>query len=418
MGRGVKFKRLQHVSEDNDSIRFEQRGCWLDDLAVFSGFVAITAAFATTAAATRVLIEFFRLSSAVLFLLVIFLLIFRSGEFRRFGLVAFLFSAVLIAYGFAASLINNSFGVVEEGFFRDCLLILAFVYVFSRSPEVIVSQRVGRLIVAYGAVVLFLTVSGGGLEVSYPPKFNFEYNALYLDRSVEYSQGISKFYGFIAVVAAYLSVRDAVFLKSASYAFVTLLFLGLSVLGGARGDSVAAALIALGCMLVQGKGIKKIAILVAISALIVFFLTRVDINDLVFFSRLKGLDGGLGAREVLYSKGYELIASEAMCSIFGCGFGYYQHHFALLPSYYPHNFFIELAIVYGVPISVTIILFSIYGLFIIFRKELSGNGLFLIILLFFFLIQLKSGTLLNAWWLMAGVSVLCAKSLCHMVGSR
>lgn len=390
---------------------------WLEDSAVFFGFVMITIAFATTTSVTRPLIESVRLISIGGFFFSVFTILLRDSGVRRSGLVSLVVALSFLLYGLILAVLNGGIAIVEQDFFRDMLLILSFVFVFSRVDKNVISVRAAGLILFYGVLVVFFTVLGGGLDLTYPPRFVFDYSLLARDRAVEYSQGVSKFYGLMAIIAGFFGAHEKSRMKALAYIALAFVFIALCALGGARGDSLSAILITLLYMLLLGQRNARMAVLVALVLSFFVVVPGLDLNDLVLFSRLQAMDGGLGVRADLYGLAYDLIAGELTCSSVGCGFGYYQYYFGFLPAYYPHNFFLELAIVYGVPLSLLLVLLALYGVYADYRLNKKGNRLFILVVLYLLAIQLKSGTLLGAWWLMAALFFFCGKAIFSLKGA-
>ncbi len=399
---------------DNDAVNSSELNSgkpWAEDVAVFFGFVATTVSFATTTLATRVVVELTRYASISIFFLIILALLFRERRIRRSRGVAVMLCILVISYGLALSVLNGGYEIVQADLLRDTLLIIAFSLVFSGSQDRIISDRLAKIILFYGVFFFFITIFLGGLDLSYPPKFVFEYSADLLGRATEYSQGVSKFYGFMAIISGFLSVKACRPSISFGYLVLTLLFISLSALGGARGDSVAAIVIVMIFVFAFGGRQLKSAV-VGLVIFSVFLLSSVfEVSDFVLFSRLQGLDDGLGPRGDLYRMAYELISGQYFCSFFGCGFGYFQNHFNLAPGYYPHNLFLELAIVYGIPLSVFFLMVVGYAVYVDVRRNGAANILFYLVLFYLFIIQLKSGTLLGAWWLMAGFVCLSSRAV-------
>ncbi|WP_157277039.1 hypothetical protein [Thauera aminoaromatica] len=393
---------------------FESKEVLFRDAAIVFAFLSVTIAFATTTNSSRVAIEFVRILSVLALFAVVAVLAFKDQRVQRSTLLAIGLFALFFLYGLVLAVGNGGLVYIEESLLRDFLLTAVLVYVFSKNSREIVSERAAKFIISSGVFVVALTIYYSGLDFSYPPRFHFEYSSNLLDRTTAYSQGVSKFYGLLALVSAYLSVKAFDATRVLFYVVMMLFFLMLSALGGARGDSLAAIFLALGYVFVFGKISQRFILMGLASLLFGYLAFSLSFSDFTLVARLQSLDGGMGAREDLYLKALELVGSNSTCSYFGCGFAYFQKYYGLGAAYYPHNFFLELVIVFGIPLSLILIALAIGGVIVDGGEYRSRNHLFLLVLGFFFLIQLKSGALLSAWWLMAGVFWLGSRALSSM----
>lgn len=386
-----------------DASRTYPASAVMQQVGILLAFVVTTIGFATTTNSSRVVIELFRLGCLGLLVFSALFVVFRESGVSARPIRVIMVAACMLAYGLLLATINGGLSVVQPTLLRDSILLLLFAYLVARGGRCVVSRRVAKACVGYGVLVTALTLAADGLVLSYPPRFVFEYTALMLDRSAAYSQGISKFYGFVAIPSAYIAVTAPRLAEKAIYGAAAFLFLLLSALGGARGDSVAAVFIVAVCVLFCGSKESRIVVAGLLVVLIVAIISTVDLSDFVIFSRFAALDGGLGAREALYADALRLIGVEASCAYLGCGFGFFQNYYGYSAGSYPHNFLLEMAIVFGVPLTLLILLFAGVGLWCDLRSKGAENGVFALIVGFAFLVQMKSGTLLSAWWLMAGV---------------
>ena len=399
---------------DNSRRLLDTYTLWLRDSAVVFAFISVTIAFATTTSGARELIEIGRNLSASCLFLVIGVLAFRDQRIQRstlIGLAAYLF---FVCYGITLAVFKGGLVFIVETMFRDILLTIALIYIFSKGTGDIVSEKAAQLMIAFGFLIVGITIYYNGLDLSYPPRFSFEYSSISREGVTVYSQGVSKFYGLFAVISAYLSVNTKNFYHATLYALAMVFFLFLSALGGARGDAVSALFLALGYFFLKGRNSLRLLFLAVIFIILLFLAARLNFDDFILISRLQNLNNGFGAREYLFLQAADLISSQWDCLYFGCGFGYFQKYYGLSAGYYPHNFFLELIIVYGLPLSLFLAFFTIYGIVLDKSESSVKNTLFYLITLLFLLIQLKSGTLLAAWWLIASISFLAAKSLIGM----
>lgn len=373
------------------------------DLAIIAGFVAITIAHATTTSSSRFVYETIRLVCVLVLAVSVLFLVQRQNGFTRHFLLSAAFLAIFLTYGVVRALATGSLGIVEAGIGRDVLLIFCLAYLFSQGYRAPVSDFVGLAIIVYGVCVLVVTMLSGGFTFSYPPRFVFEYEEAVRNAQIGYSQGVSKFFGYVAVVAGYFAVRSLERVRILLFSLLTVLFLLLSALGGARGDSLAAIFIVISYGLFFGSAHGRSLLLLLCGLVGAWLWFSVDVGDFALLRRLSALDGGLGTRDVLYSMAIELIGVEPVCSYFGCGFAYFQHYYGLNPGSYPHNFFLELGVVFGVPLSIFLLVMWCLGFVKVISLQESESALYFLIFFYSFLLQLKSGTLLGAWWLMAAM---------------
>lgn len=270
-----------------------------------------------------------------------------------------------------------------------------------------------KWLIAYVSAGLIFTVIVGGFILEFPPRFIFEYAAIFHNvKTVEHSQEISRFFGLGGILCMYVvSKRNDVWLSALIFIF-GLIFLVLSLIGGARGDSVFAVVVAFTCLYFR-YGIRMfIPILIAYLILLI----SIDdvgllVEDFLILQRLMelGVDE-LGYRDRLLIMSIELIAENPRCLVIGCGFSFFQLYHGVELGWHPHNFIAELIIVYGLPLSLLFAFFTSLGVFYHWRK-VGGVDLFLVIFAYYFLVSLKSGSLMGHWFLMIGIAYFISLSL-------
>jgi hypothetical protein len=196
-----------------------------------------------------------------------------------------------------------------------------------------------------------------------------------------------------------------------------LLFSGLS---GARGDFIVGTVI-LGTMLILKLKFRSICLLACIFVVLgIGMLDRFGlvIEELIIFRRMAAVVMGetFGGRDILFSQALDLVSSQSICMILGCGFNFFQVYYGYSFGMYPHNTFLEILITFGLILGLPIIIFTIwgvgYGLFTYYRDK------FLFWLFLYFLgVSLKSGSLVG----MTGIPVIiffaylgiCASKAAH-----
>jgi len=371
------------------------------EVSLFLAFFVTTIGLATTTHSSRFVIEMGRQVGVVLLIVLFFGLVWLDHGFKRSALLGVVANVGLWAFGLFLAVLNGSVDLVSPTLIRDVSLGLVFLYFLSSSDSLPVSRLMAWLVLIYGALVFLLTVIVGGFEFSYPPRFYFEYSSDLVEKNVVYSQGVSKFYVFAAIAAIYLVFKESCRWLSIGLGFFTVIFLLLSLLGGARGDSVFGLFLVLCFVFSQLSGVGRFVFLGIVVVILFLAGGAVSFEDFALYERFVALDGGIGPRQILYEQAVALLRSDGVCLTFGCGFGYFQHYYGYFAGSYPHNIFLELGIVFGVPLALLIVAASGYGVLSFLKSRVSGGGF--IVLLFFYLafIQMKSGTIVSAWLLNA-----------------
>lgn len=393
-------------------------GAALQQVGIFAAFILTTIGLATTTNSSRALVEVIRLGSTVLLVGVSFILVLQEKAVSRFVSRAMLAGGLLLSYGVFLAVLKGGVSIIQENLIRDLVLMTAFIYLVAKGCNVVLSEMVAHLCVWYGLIVVALTILSGGLVLDYPPQFILEYAATSLDRTSGYSQGISRFYGFSAIPAAFIAVTATGLKSRIFFGISAFVFLALSALGGARGDSVAALFVVALCVVFYGSGRGRLLVALMVFCFTVILFSFIDYTDFALFNRFMALDGGIGSREMLYRDALRLIGERPDCAYFGCGFGFFQKYYGYAAGNYPHNFILESVIVFGIPLTLTLAVLLFVGLFNELKSEISSNGLFVLVLIFALFVQLKSGTILTAWLLMGGVIYYVARGFSFLLMSR
>ena len=250
--------------------------------------------------------------------------------------------------------------------------------------------------------LIFLTLDGYNFD-----NFTFDFETeIYQNKIItpQYSQQLTKIFFLASFTSLYL-YKEVTIKKNPIMFFwyfaAFIFFLFFAFQGGARGEALFGLLILL-CMLLDNikKNFKKVLIFFfLINVLIFFFLIILTDNiifeDLLVFRRIKVLfDGHFGLRDELIKLSLNLLYNEPKCLILGCGFSFFQDYYGFNYGMYPHNVILEFVITYGLLISIVIFSLLFIGLKnIIFSK--SKILLIDIFVIYFFLIMLKSGTLIS-----------------------
>ncbi len=367
---------------------------------VISYLILVTISLLTTSNESRPIIELIRICAAggVIISFVI-PLIYKSSTYKyqkkinRVTAIGVAFFGGYIIYGLTISMINNSFRIISETIILDVVVISIGILIFSTKSRFLFSVAVIKYFLIYIVCGLIITIISNGIDLSFPPHFIFSYS----DRS--YSQGASKFFGLGAIAAAYLISIYKSKKAIASLFFLATIFLFLSFLGGARGDSVLAFIVVLGFWLVK----KPMQFIIAVMGIIVIAL--ISINDWSFLESFKIFQrlvntGDYGERDLLITQSVSLLIQNPSCLILGCGFGYFQYFNGFEPGLYPHNAIMESIITFGIPLTVFFSITVAIGI----KKYLSNPRLpkaFLLFYAYIFLVGLKSGSITSSWMLIS-----------------
>lgn len=365
---------------------------------LFLFFVATTISFATTTYASRMVIEVLRALSLAGMVICISFNLLLFARLRLTTLFASLAMALLVIYGLLLAAFNGGLHTSFEGLALDLLIIAAGIIAFSIQDGAIISRGMAIKLLWYSVFMLLLTAVSGGIRLSVPPEFNFEYLSMVQEGLVRYSQGMSKFFGISAVCAIFLAFeRQDVMGRSLLY-LLALLFVLLSFLGGSRGDSLAVAVMLLGYTLYKAP--HYTIYVAAVAVFLPAVLSRVvALEDITIISRLLALKDNLGMRDVLLNDVVNLLKSRPDCLISGCGYDYFQSHFNYAAGLYPHNYIAESIVVFGLPLTASLFYAAFFGVLIFRRANSSAPDAIPMIFVFYIIIGLKGGSLTSDWFL-------------------
>ena len=324
---------------------------------------------------------------------------------------------VLFVYGFLLSVIYGGWGTAISDVPETLVLVSAGIFAFSFRGQPVLSRE-ATAIVLFAVAVLALNLATGGIVLGMPPRYSFSFHLYATGVEVAYGQGVTKFFAIAAIMSAYLlSIQGARF-RRIILLVLTLVFIGLSLLGGARGD-------ALGLLLTLFVAyFPKAPVKVIVAGVGLYFLGFAILSlvphseDLVLYSRMQSvLSGSIGVRETLYGDAWELLTSNGKCFVFGCGFNYFQLALAYEVGMYPHNFLLEYALVWGAPITFIIVSLFALGMFadLVLRRQFDGFFLITVYLTFIFL---KSGTVVSGGLFLVGFFYYAARGVLVLTGVR
>lgn len=367
---------------------------------IFSFFIMISIGYISTNNYSRFFIEPIRLISEIGVIFYLTLILYKSKLHHKhlIGLSLYVF---LLAIGITHAMLNESIEIGSTGLLVNAIITVCGILLLGYQDSNICSIRFAKWFFVYVSAGTLLMVLIGGLEFTPVPHFNFDYEAGVNSMETLYSQEMSKFFGFGAMAAAFLAINDrGRWMKYLYFSFV-LVFLLLSLLGGARGDSIFALVLVISYLVISNsiRGLLWLG-----SILLIFYIGIGDwsgIDNFQIFQRMSGLDGDFGQRDVLLAQSFELLLKEPVCMVFGCGLGYFQSYFGYPFGMYPHNVLVESFIVFGVPISLAFIFIVSCGVWRYYRDS-RGADLLVLFFIYSMLIRLKSGAVFGDWFFTAG----------------
>lgn len=386
----------------------KQRNINSVQIGFFAMFVMLTIGDLTTNNLSRLIIEPVRYI-AIVFTMITMIIVFRTQRLSKKTLISLGLYTLILVWGLILSSIN---GASDIGFFElevNALVTLSGLYIYSSIDSRSVSYSHNGFYIYYIIFGIIATVAIGGLEIGLPPQFVYEYSNKILEADISYSQGISRFFGFGVLIAVYAASEHAVFkIKLILYLFASI-FMFLSFLGGARGDSVF-AFVLICIYLVYKYHVRFIILMIFISAMMYFTVNSwLFLEDFVIFERLADR-GDYGMRDILLNQVYDLLILEPRCIFIGCGFGYFQTFYGYEAGLYPHNFIAESLVIFGLPFVMILFSISLRGISL-YINEVKKIDLFIILFAYVFLIGMKSGSVLGSWFLMIWLGFFCGMNL-------
>lgn len=382
---------------------------WLS-VAVALYMIATTVSYASTTLTSRAFIEpvrFLALAGATGVVIVVLLTRLRLARTVVLATVVFL---VALCYGLALAAANGGMIHVANQLYADVVLTLVGIFLFSSLQNGILSRQAVLLYLLFASGVFVLTVATGGFTMTYPPQFTFEYWASETGQGIYHSQGISKFFGLAGIAAIFLAFATRSRVGRLAFFVICFGALGLSLIGGARGDSVAAALVVLLYSIYRSPG-SLLLWIVGIAVAVLLLKGTVLLEDFMIFNRLMSIQEDAGVRGTLLQQATLLLAERPDCLTVGCGFGFFQSYFDRESGMHPHNIYLEALIVWGVPIVLMAVVLGVSGLVAYGRRIRGKADAFLLFYAYFMLVFLKSGTVLAAWFVVAGAVSFMATAL-------
>lgn len=373
-------------------------------IALFLFIVSSTLTWGSTSVFSYELFRYIRLSCALLFCMTFFIVILKNPRINITTSYSIMILISLFIFGIGNAVIqNNQIENLGEMIF-NWLMIFALTYlIFLYDPKY--NFALSLMIIMYALLVLCVTVLTGGLAFTPAPYFVMEYLSQKegVDYIINYSQGITKIFGFTAIVAFYVFTSSKSLFKKWVFLSFAIFFLCLSAIGGARGDfTLVLAIFVL--ILLKDKSYWLLVVTSSvIFGLIVLISTLIDVQGLTLFERFTRVDVAASYRLGLLVDALTLLSQSPDCLVFGCGFNYFQSYFDYSIDLHPHNIFVEYVIVFGGGVAIASIAIALFGLYK-FRHAGGSLGLLSPLFIFFLLIGLKSGTLVSSWFAMAYIA--------------
>ena len=367
---------------------------------IFSFFIMISVGYVSTNNYSRSFIEPLRLASEIGVILSLAIIFSTSKLCHRHltGLTLYIFSLVI---GISRAVLNGTIEIGSTSLLVNVIITVCGILLLSYQSSNICSIKFAKLFIVYISAGFLLTIFIGGLEFTPIPHFNFDYEAGLNSMETLYSQEMSRFFGFGAMAAAFLAINAGGKWVKYFYFSLVLLFLLLSLLGGARGDSIFALVLVIAYLAISNsiRGLLWLGLI-----LFILYIGARDwsgINNFQVFQRMSGLNGDFGQRDVLLAQSFDLLLKEPTCMVFGCGLGYFQSYFGYPFGMYPHNVLMESFIVFGVPITLAFIFIASGGVWQYYRNS-RGADLLVLLFIYSMLVRLKSGALFGDWFSNAG----------------
>ncbi|MFN4081711.1 MAG: hypothetical protein ACK4NS_12495 [Saprospiraceae bacterium] len=386
----------------------------LERLSLYFYFVLVTIALSTTTIAHYDLNVAIRGYVAILFSLVLLARVFLSPTLSRAFIVAALIFTLIYCYALVLSYVNGSF-YIESGYVL-INYILTVVGLFCLLPMFLRGKFGDEQVLSiyFFVALLFIVISGGLRLNGFFPVFIFEQGDE--NKSVLYSQGVSRFFGYTAIFAlsvllARLSEDRLRLWRVVVVLLVFLMSLLFSAAGGARGDFLFAFFLTISVLFGKFRHGWKILIFVVLVSWLLYSEIAV-VDDFVIANRIFAIiEGDLGGRDTLLSNGLNLVLEEPACLIVGCGFGFYQHYWSFPYALYPHNSLLESVVLFGLPLTLIFLVVVFLGYRKYIRQFGVGN-IHSLLFLYLFFVSLKSGSLFSNWLLIS--YMLCFGTLCFL----
>lgn len=327
-------------------------------------------------------------------------------QFTQLLFHSLLFLFFIFLYPSLLGSIFGGFQLYQPNLPLDFFLTLIGLILISerhRNETKILSHQISKALVAFGFITFLLTILIGGFQLSPHPKFIYEYGSSLIGREEDYSLPMTNWYIFLSLVSASLYGQKRLF-SNFIYLLSSTLFFFFALLSGGRGELIIGILFLFFIFLIKNRFLTISISIIFTTLILIFgsifydFISNFSVMER--FSIL--LSGNLSLRDVLLLQASELLSNNPICLLSGCGTSFFQYYNNYDLSLYPHNSIAEAIIIYGIPLVFLMAFFSILGMIKYYKKSQSLD-LFLILFIYFFIVSLKSGSLMGSWFLISGI---------------
>ena len=327
--------------------------------------------------------------------------------FSRSVVISVILYLFAFLYAIAVASLTGALQIVVQSLATDFTVTLCAIILFgtqlNQSTRIFPNEFL-RLFSFYAIGAFLMTFISGGFVLEIPPRFIFDVFSDEIGREENYSLMMTSSFMLAAIFASIGAARSGLNINGTIYFVFLLLFLLLSILGGARGELVTGLLI-IAFVFFREHKLRLIAIVMfGVLAVVVFvFNSRNVFENLVVVQRFNLLfQGDLSSRDFLFGQVLDLLANRPSCIVFGCGLGFFQSYHGYDFGLYPHNSVAEAAVIYGLPLLMIGFGLAAIGL-VKYYKKVGEIDLFLIYFIYNCLVSLKSGYLFGSWVVVAGV---------------
>jgi len=373
-------------------------------------FILATVSLLTTNQTSRIVIESVRVLAIVATAgVMLYLAVTRGVSIRHFFSI-FIY-VLFLALGAFLSIVSTGKPTVDKHAV-DLVVVSSGLFIISYIRGEELDYKMARGVLSYAVVAMILLVSLGGLSLEFPPRFIFDY----MSSGVAYSQGVSRFFGYGAIAAAVLMTSGEIAARwKIMLGMLVAVFLSLSLLGGARGDSIFALVVVFIYLCIVFK--LRFLLFAGAAAAMASVMTLDFVQELVIFQRISSLNQSFGHRDVLLIDAWELLSQETVCMVIGCGFNYFQYFYGYPDGMYPHNVIVEMVIVFGIPVCILFILLAVRGGGV-FLRERSRSPFLMLIFIYSLFVALKSGSVINSWVFMVFLMYFMSLGLSSFISRK
>jgi hypothetical protein len=374
---------------------------WSSGFLFCAFYVMTTIGFLTTNHASRALVTPIRAVaiSAVIVGLAYALL---SRQIPRASVISVPLYLFTLLLGLGLALLNGSFDKVSEGFSQHLVVCSIGLMVVSGARAEDWDLSIPRFVVLYSICCASALWAVGAMEADFPPRFLYEYTADKEGAVVNYSQEVSRLFGYAAIAAcAILLRRLQSWVSGATLAALVVGFLSLSLIGGGRGDSLGAVMVVI-LALVWARPLLTALVFITAGVSLALFVGPFDElwRELMIVNRiLQTLDGDFGQRDMLLRQSIDLLVAEPRCALLGCGLGFFQHFYSMPWYGYPHNFIAEMCITYGLVFTMVFLVVLGFG-FLSFVRSRGFTCFASLLFIYTLIISMKSFDIVTNWFLM------------------